>query len=202
METTALLGLMNRLVIVVASLALILFFSATSAFASNLVINGDFETGDFTGWEKKGRYISVGTSSYTGSNHTANLGTVGTVLGSLAQGGLMTIPGMEYEFSFMLASSGGYPNEFRAIVNGVTLLNEVRGRGYSFTPYSFTFVADLLPTTIEFYARNDPGAFSLDNITVDLTPVPEPSTLLFLGLGLLVASSLGKKQRQSALAHG
>lgn len=198
METTALLRLINRLMIVLSSLALILCFSATAAFALNLVMNGDFETGDFTGWEKNGHYISVGTSSYTGSNHTANLGTVGAVLGSLAQSGLMTIPGLEYEFRFMLASTGGYPNEFRAIVNGVTLVNEVSGNSYSFTPYSFTFVADVLPTTIEIFARNDPGAFFLDNVSLDLTPVPEPSTLLFLGLGLLVASSL-RKNRGSQL---
>lgn len=198
METTALLRLRNRLMIVVSSFALILCCSTTTAFALNLVMNGDFETGDFTGWEKKGRYISVGASSYTdSSNHTANLGTVGAVLGSLAQSGLMTIPGMEYEFSFMLASSGGYPNEFKAVVNGVTLASEVRGSRHSFTPYSFTFVADALPTTIEFFARNDPGIFSLDNVSLDLTPVPapvpEPSTLLLLGLGLLVASRLRKK---------
>lgn len=202
METIALRRLSNRLVIVVSSLALILCCSATAAFALNLVMNGDFETGDFTGWGKKGHYISVGTSGYNGSNHTADLGTVGEVLGSLSQVGLLTIPGLEYEFSFILASSGGYPNEFRAVVNGVTLASEVSGRSYPFTQYTFTFVADVLPTTIEFFARNDPGAFSLDNVSLELTPVPEPSTLLLLGLGLLVASRLGKNQRQSVLGHG
>lgn len=190
---TVVRNLISRLAMVASSLALVLSFSVTSAFALNLVTNGGFETGDFTGWTKSGSYISIGTNGYE-STYAANLGTYGA-LGVLYQSGIATLPGIEYELSFMLNSSGGVPNEFIAVVNGVTMESEVNGGSYPYEPFAFNFVAGTEPTTIEFFARNDPGGFSLDNVSVDLSPVPEPSTLLLLGVGLLGASFLRRRIR-------
>lgn len=183
----------SRLAMVAASLILMICFTVTSASALNLVTNGGFETGDFSGWTKSGSFIEIGTNGIN-SMYAANLGTYG-VLGSLSQSDIMTTPGMEYELSFLLASSGGDQSEFIAAVNGVTLAGGVSSSSFPYTPIYLNFVADVLPTSIELFARNDAGAFSLDNVSVDLAPVPEPSTLLLLGIGLLGASFLRKRIR-------
>src|ERR1700760_359082 len=83
---------------------------AFSAPANNLVINGSFESGDFSGWTLAGTdVLPGGNDNYYGVDsvdaHTgaygAYFGPVGGVL-NLSQT-IATIPGASYEVSFWLA---------------------------------------------------------------------------------------------------
>lgn len=185
---------LGRLATTAASLALMLFLGTTSASALNLVENGGFESGDFSGWLRNGAFMYVTGNHPLSGAFAADLGTAGT-LGSLSQT-VMTMPGYEYELRFDLANSGGLTNEFYALVNGTTLFSLVNGGNTPYATVSGVFTAGATPTEITFLERNDVGAFSMDNVSVDLAPVPEPSTLLLLGIGLLGAGFLRKRMQR------
>lgn len=185
----------RRLAMVAASLFLMISFNATPSSALNLVNNGDFETGDLNGWTTNGTYISVGTAGFE-SAYAAILGT-NYNLGYLSQSGIPTIIGQNYQLSYILASSGGIVNQFQASVNGNRLFESLNNGSHPYEVYTFDFIADSALTELVFAERNDPGGFLLDNVTLELAPIPEPSTLLLLGVGLLGASFLRKRIRRS-----
>lgn len=184
----------SRIAIFMTTLALVMASSAIPSHALNLVTNGGFETGDFSGWTQSGSYMYVLPGSAYSGNYGAALGTPGT-FGSLSQT-ISTIPGQFYELSFALANSGG-SNAFQAAVNGITMFSEEDGSYQPYTSYSNIFTAESASTDIALYARNDSGAFSLDDVSVDLAPVPEPATLLLLGAGLSGISFLRKRSKSS-----
>ena len=115
---------------------------AGQATAANLIINGSFETGDFTGWTQSGDtdYTGVtGCSSYCpedGSSQ-AYFGPVGS-LGYISQT-FSDVVGATYAVVVWEASDGGSPSEFDIAIDGVDYVdvNPVPTSGY--TEYTFTF---------------------------------------------------------------
>src|SRR5437773_1522150 len=124
------------------------------ARGDNLVVNGGFETGNFSGWSQSGSFSAVtggpghvgiylGGSGPPAGAYYAALGTVRT-LGTLSPT-LTPTPGQTYTLSFFLTSDGGLTNEFRVDWNGTTLLDQtgIGNQGYG----AFKFVVKATSAT-------------------------------------------------------
>ena len=118
---------------VAAVLGLAIGAAGTAQAGPNLVLNGNFGTGDYTNWALSGDNSEAFVSSgqLTGSTFQAALTTSAADNGFLMQT-LATVAGQQYTYSFLLGGDGGTPNSFSASLGGTTLV-------------SLTNVADTLP---------------------------------------------------------
>src|SRR5262249_5454325 len=80
--------------------------------SSNLIVNGGFETGNFSGWTQSGdlSYTGVDGSLPHSGSFAAYMGPTGSD-GFLAQS-FATTPGANYTLDYWLESDGGSPNDF------------------------------------------------------------------------------------------
>ncbi len=170
----------------------------------NLVLNGDFHTGDFTDWSLSGNtgFTSVTTGGPSG--HYAALGPIGSD-GFLMQQNLATTVGDNYSFSFLLESDGETPNDFSASLAGQTVFSQTNIPQQPFTLHTFTVTATGTSSTISFAFRNDPGFLGLTDISVtdlgpSVAPVPEPSTLVSASIAGLMGLGYAWRRRRSTVA--
>ena len=182
---------MTKLRIILSCAAVLLLPGIASA---DIVDNGGFETGDFTGWILSGNPIpgTVDGSNPHSGKYAANLFAAGS-LGYMEQF-LPTTPGTLYNLTYFLASDGGTPNEFLAQLNGATLIDQTNIPSQNYTQYSFSFQAASASTDLKFGFRDDPGSLHLDDISV--TSVPEPDSV-WLGVGMLGLAVIAKQARCS-----
>jgi len=145
----------------------------TVSAAPQLVLNGGFETGDFSHWALSG--LAAGTAVITNADDVHS-GTYGAQL--QASGGwgsisskISTAPSQSYLLSFWLSNfEGGLPNQFTATWDGATLVNEVDLPSSGWTNLQFLVTATGSSSALEFDFRDDPAALGLDDIS--LTPIP------------------------------
>src|SRR5579862_229680 len=169
---------------------LLLLASAASAQAQNLVANGGFETGDFSGWTRTGNqnFMFVTTAfdgiAPHGGSYQAVAGPQSAV-GSLSQS-LATQVGKQYDITFWVANYGLTPNSFDATFGGNTLLVFNGIGALPYTEYTYTETATAPATTLQFDFQQPNAYWYLDDVSVEV--VPESSTislLVFGGLPLL-----------------
>jgi hypothetical protein len=187
-------------------LALTLLCGAARARADFLV-NGGFETGNFSGWSPSGNpaFTFVSSSNPYSGTYAAWLGPVGS-LGYLSQT-VATTPGTSYDLQFVLGNSGPKANEFLVTLGGTTVFDQVNMTNQGYTSYQFTVTATSSSTLLQFGFRNDPGFFFLDNVSLTNSAVvsgvaPEPSGLTLLAVGFAVLGGQAWRRRRVALpAH-
>ena len=152
------------------------------ARAVNILTNGGFETGDFTGWTLSGNtgfFTGVACLGAPEGNCDAFFGPIGS-LGTLSQT-FATQAGRTYVVSFDFASDGGTPSAFSASFGGVPLISLADLAASPYHLLSFLVLASGPTTTLTFNFRDDPGFLRLDAVSVS---VPEPATLALLGIAM------------------
>jgi hypothetical protein len=176
------------------SAAAVIAFASFSAQAS-IIVNGDFQTGNFTGWTKSGNtsLSDIVANSIT-SNHTSVWRSGAT--GSLAyiSQNVVTVTGATYSFGFDVHNIATSNSIFEAYFDNVLVAGFTNVQ-HNWTHFQFdNLIASSDLTMIKFGARNDPNFTRLDNVNMDLVQlpaeVPEPGSIAMLlaGLGLLAAS--------------
>ncbi len=184
-------------------LAAVAALTAAPAFAAtNLVTNGSFETGNFSGFSQFGNTGFTGVAgNFFGVNPTdgsfqAYFGPIGSE-GGISQD-IATMAGKSYTVSFDVANFGGGGTAIDVAFAGTSLISAVDQPGYGYTHETFTVAATGSTSALSFAFQQNPSYYLLDNISVT-SNAPEPATwaLMIGGFGLVGASL---RRRSAALA--
>jgi uncharacterized repeat protein (TIGR03803 family) len=147
---------------------------ASVAGASDLVVNGGFETGNFAGWTAASRdFVTMNSFVHSGV-YGAGLGQAGS-LGYLSQT-LDTTPGAEYLLSFWLDSADGQtPSEFQVSWDGVVLVDQKNLPAFGWTNLLYVATATATNTALQFGVRDDSSYLGLDDVSVAAVQFPAPT---------------------------
>jgi hypothetical protein len=193
---------MKRFVSSALALLAIIAFAARPASAQ--VINGGFESGDFTGW-----FNELNNTGFDGVDaFSAHSGSFGAFFGEVGSTSTLrqevgTTAGQGYTLSFWLSNDGNTPSFFDVSWNGSSLFSLTNPAGFAYGLNSFNVVgAAGGSTTLLFTFQQDPAFFRLDDVTLDAvgvdpnSVVPEPATMSLLATGLAGMAGAGMRRRR------
>jgi hypothetical protein len=174
--------------------------AGTAQAAMNLVTNGGFETGDFTGWTTNEvsypQYIV--TTPVQEGTYAAQIAGFEYDPDTLSQVITTTI-GQYYRLSFWYFQDEATPNGLGVTWNGANIFSATDElvAGYQ------NVIADVLGSgsdALVFSAYNDPAFTYLDNVSVAAVPEPGTWTMIILGFGMLGATVRRRRQRAATAA--
>lgn len=189
--------LMTKKTTLLAGAAALLLASAPALAlaAGNLVANGDFETGDFTGWTEFGddtiyKGVTCAGADPAGGDCLAYFGTA--TPSGITQSIDLGQAGQAYAVSFAFMPDGGLPSSLKVEFGGQTLLSLNNSSASDFQVFSFNGLSNAARMTLSFTFTDPSGLLFLDNVSV--TAVPEPATLGLMGAGLAALAFIGRRR--------
>jgi hypothetical protein len=143
-------------------------FHSSFTVTNNLIVNGGFETGNFSGWTQFGdtSFTTVGSPPAI----PVHSGMFAAQFGPLALGGISqtvaTTPGQMYQLSLWLdhpfTDTG---TEFRVRINGTTIDDQMNVGNIPYTQFTYMYMATGTSTTIELGFAEPPSYFYLDDVS-------------------------------------
>ena len=167
-----------------------LIVSVAAQAGPNIVVNGGFETGDFSGWTASIDPVFDGVDSFA-----PHSGTFAAFFGnpsgaSTISQTLTTVSGTVYCSRLLAASRSGRvgasaPNAFSFDWNGgAAELALTDSPAFGYTHYHFLLQATAATTQLAFTFANEPAFWDFDDASV-AAPEPGSAALVALACGLL-----------------
>lgn len=169
--------------IMVSVVVLVLAFGSAGRASANLITNGGFETGTFTGWTTT---PAASGSIFGVAAFQPHTGTFAVFFGAISPPDmdsisqtLVTVPGQSYTIHYWLDNNNSPSNRFLVQWGATTLSDIVDFAPFPYTEFTFTATAPGASTVLRFSSYQVPGQFVLDDVSVDpvATPVPVLSSV-------------------------
>ena len=179
---------MGRRILLFVLLSLAVVGIASDVRASQLIVNGGFETGHLTPWTLSGDpYVAVVTSFPHSGRFDLQIESRDAH--AIISQTVSTVPSTSYTLDYWLQNRDGGFNFFTAQWNGVNVpgsaLTDASPFGY--TEFTFHVLATSATSKLTFRGYHQSGnRYLLDDVSLtSAAATPEPSTLILLGTGLV-----------------
>ncbi|SNS07894.1 PEP-CTERM protein-sorting domain-containing protein [Sphingomonas laterariae] len=195
------MGIFRELTLAGTALAATAAIGTAPAQAA-LVVNGDFETGDFTGWTQGGSTTFDSVTDDAGvvfdGDYSARLGSL---TGSTLTQVLDVVAGATYTLTFALANlDKDATNSFSVALGDTTFALPDNFVPFDYGTFTVSTVATGSTLNLAFAFLNEPSYWLLDNVSVEgqngVPVVPEPTTWAMLLVGFGVVGSTMRRRRK------